>query len=1715
MIKRKCILTACLVFLIPLFSSRNVYSISDGPSQPEAMQFEPVDATDLVNLATGDFTYNLPLMSVPGPTGSYPINLSYHAGIGTNQEATWVGLGWTLNPGAINRTVSGYPDDYNGDYVQTHFMVESKSGIGIGIGLGYGPVGLNMNYDSYTGRAGVNFYVGFKYGNHSFKAGLGTGGASASLGYGPLELGISASTQGGVGIRARLSNSLSVGYTLSSSGGGANYSLPGGAFSSMTESSGGKYYSSGVSLPIIPGILTLSFSEWQWTLDEQYWEKSYGYIYQNSYIGDRSDTKTKKYERQKQGEYLYTSQDLYQVHSQGLSGIFRPFVKRNFSLQDIYNEEEDRSITAVLDTDNPQREGENAVNDYVVFRFLGDTGANLITYDQPLPVGYRNIFNNRYGSKKIQPIFDEPNEEDLGLTGENGDEDYDGKIKGFEIVDVDGKVYVFSSPVNNYFQYSWNNDKENKSESYSLMATPYATNWLLTEIRGPDYVDRDHNGASDGDFGYWVKFHYTTDEKPHIWKSPFSGMGPSATSNAESASLGVRDMTFLDQIETASHIAVFKKSQRHDRSTADLHEQLCEPIDNYDIGIGSLLYNEDIIKLFKQSVFIHSKEEKIGQDYAITARVKTDRGPLIKDTVKTTNSVEFDFLGNWKQFINEIPDEDTYILKVTEKVGDYFPPIGNPTRPVRILGELSIKEKTRFIKKRDLIFPLLPPYNSNITRIEYRAETFGYDVLGSDYDEEILDIPANLLLDVKDAKLLVYNVFPQSRNVSKKLDQIDLYSKTDPGVSKNSEGKWVTANDAISIKSVEFNYNYSLCPGTPNSEAPPEDGSRDGKLTLSSVKFFGQNDTSGIPPYEFKYANDNSTGTGDNPRYNQNSWDNWGSYRAGNVIDGYKHVTSQIKSDADKADTWSLSKIITPTLGTIEIKYESDDYFHVSDFIDLNSLSNINFGTDGKVDEIEVLKSSEITTQDYLEINEEDTQDHNFAPNDYIAILLFRKSAGGSGIVTDTVHVTTRKIENVDYPETGSSMRNVKIKFDGPPYTFNHRDYEYDIKLYPRRVFGGGIRVKSITSKDAGSTYKTVYRYVDDKGFSSGITPTLPAFYKKFAIDTIKSERHSKPGIRVGFDIDDVEKYKQLFLGHEKSYGRPPPGVIYSQVEVSNVGKDDKEINGKTVYKFFTSKDHPYNVQTNPISMDITDKSGKNGKPKSVTYYEQINSSDHRAVKEDRYSYAFSSQLNSNSRVWPKTSEDMTDISTPYSLPDGSGPLGLTRESYSFLNAPTKDSPGIGKSVNRYYENLYLTESQSYNYFYESPQTTDNPEIQDYSSTANFIWDALSGQVIASASRTSDGKVLVTKTVPSYWRYEGMVEKNMLSQVGQETVFLGKLSGKFEDYVLNYNFPANDILSSTVTTWKDWGFDLQSHPDTIRGLWRINDTYNYNKQIDRINSAYSPFVGWNYSSDEYHRVDAGTPWQMTSNITRYNDIYSHPIEESHIDGTYTSAIYGYNDALPAAIVRNARLHEVEYYDFETQTGLGVTPETANNYFSDEGYGRTGQRSYKAYSRTDLSNEKYYTINKLEKGDKYRFSFWAKKGTANVTHDIEFNFTGPGIGVNPDLSVVKRLQTNDQWEFFEFIITPPDSGLIMMYIGLKNITDTTGEFHYIDDLRFHPIDAIMKTFAYDPINLQVTSMTDENNITTYYKYDDFGRLILVRDQDKNLLDKYIYHYWSDP
>lgn len=117
--RRATAVALCSVFIAELLLPCAASALTSGPAQPEFTSFEPLGTTGMVNEFTGQFTYNIPLLEVPGPHGSsYPVTLSYHSGGAAEEDASWVGLGWTLNMGSISRGMRGLPDDANGEDVK-------------------------------------------------------------------------------------------------------------------------------------------------------------------------------------------------------------------------------------------------------------------------------------------------------------------------------------------------------------------------------------------------------------------------------------------------------------------------------------------------------------------------------------------------------------------------------------------------------------------------------------------------------------------------------------------------------------------------------------------------------------------------------------------------------------------------------------------------------------------------------------------------------------------------------------------------------------------------------------------------------------------------------------------------------------------------------------------------------------------------------------------------------------------------------------------------------------------------------------------------------------------------------------------------------------------------------------------------------------------------------------------------------------------------------------------------------------------------------------------------------------------------------------------------------------------------------------------------------------------------------------------------------------
>ncbi len=446
--KRRRLLKAVALFFVfeiifSAFSPAISYALTSGPTAPEATSFEPVDTTDMVNLATGDLVYNIPLLEVPGPAGGYPLSLSYHAGIQPNEEASWVGLGWTLNPGAITRSVNGFADDHFGqtDFSRFYWAGGSRESYSIGVSVGlYGVASVNANLtisqDTYQGfGVGGSLGVGVHVGNENSPLSVGVKIGVSPYGDPYMSVGANVSigtaadqVSGSIGVGVRVSSS-GVGYYASA---GLDYnqtknervrsrslmdvSLSSGTkgvyadigIAGATYSNGGtggrvRTSSKGFTLPIpvYYGVtVTLGYNYQRYWIDEIDDFKVNGALY----YPDGTDNLTIDYfdenvfdsysllqpeleggivdnpEPDKLVGGTFPGYDHYQVHAQGVYGVMRPFYfQRHLYKRNNYHKNEDGGKVHTTLQRDIAKDYPGERNYRAEFRFLNDF-ANRFEY---------------------------------------------------------------------------------------------------------------------------------------------------------------------------------------------------------------------------------------------------------------------------------------------------------------------------------------------------------------------------------------------------------------------------------------------------------------------------------------------------------------------------------------------------------------------------------------------------------------------------------------------------------------------------------------------------------------------------------------------------------------------------------------------------------------------------------------------------------------------------------------------------------------------------------------------------------------------------------------------------------------------------------------------------------------------------------------------------------------------------------------------------------------------------------------------------------------------------------------------------------------------------------------------------------------------------------------------------------------------------------------
>lgn len=118
-----------------------------------------MDPSAYVDPFTGAFTYGMPVVTIPGPGGSgYTVSLQYDSNVRPEQEASWVGYGWSLSLPQISREKRGIPDDHRNSEIIARHKVPKRT---VDVFTPWGSLELfkNDKNSTFSGQAGISLSI--------------------------------------------------------------------------------------------------------------------------------------------------------------------------------------------------------------------------------------------------------------------------------------------------------------------------------------------------------------------------------------------------------------------------------------------------------------------------------------------------------------------------------------------------------------------------------------------------------------------------------------------------------------------------------------------------------------------------------------------------------------------------------------------------------------------------------------------------------------------------------------------------------------------------------------------------------------------------------------------------------------------------------------------------------------------------------------------------------------------------------------------------------------------------------------------------------------------------------------------------------------------------------------------------------------------------------------------------------------------------------------------------------------------------------------------------------------------------------------------------------------------------------------------------------------------------------------------------------------------
>jgi hypothetical protein len=939
------ILTNMLVQLCTPFVAK---ALTSGPSQPEFSSFEPINTTQLVDAFTGDFNYNIPLMDIEG----YPINIAYHSGITMDQEASWVGLGWNINPGVINRGMRGLPDDFKADEIKTQFNIkdnvtwgakvgggieffgvntedatQGKNGLGAGLSASFG-----ISWNNYRG-VGIDYSIdpsiSAGYGNKSLlTANLGVGYSSASgfssqkglsvhykteetdgrtIG-GSIGLGVSSSSRQGLqqisfqaGVSVTTADNIS--HTLR---GENNYSLNGGSAISFAKpcfvpqisypmnnysfSFKGKLGESNVWLH--PNVMAEGYYSNQSLSTHQKTGNGYGYMYLDHATESADEDAMLDFNREKDGDVTLTRPNL-------------PVTNLTYDIYSVSGQ----GIGGVY---RPYRSEVGAVYDPRV----ENSGSNS---SPGVEAGIGNLFHlgvniSNTSSTSHSGKWSVNNNCSLGFL-DNRANDFLYEPCYFKQAGEKTQT-VFNATQAVY---------TNPNGAYNLHLTGSGRDATLT-----DSVF-DQNGSVAGTFkndnkyrGQRAKRHQpitflNRDEVQHAGinptmesyalNTPFSVSSPAVLSRAGFPAHHTGEIHTLrgDGTRYIYGIPAYNLKQKDvcfniSGNTGNNGYVNYYPRPGHHIGSFTFADDSVINSRGKDNYFRQTNLPPYAYSYLLTQVLSPDYVDVYGDGVTPDDigtAVKFNYTKLYGQG-GVKPSNYRWRAPYAKNAGDTIA-IANYDE-----GFKSVKndDKASYLYGEKEIWYMHSVVTKNYVAQFYlsqREDGLGVrgDFGGRDYGQRLM-----------------------------KLDSIVLYSRSDLLINKTK---------AVKIKGVHFTYDYTLCTNVENnSEAVLSDGSNlnKGKLTLKKIYFtYGTSKKGKFSPYTFDYSTVNNS-------YQFTARDRWGGYKAedGKVpnrefpyvdMSNINSVTNRSAAADNNAQIWSLTRINLPSGGNIQVSYEADDYAYV------------------------------------------------------------------------------------------------------------------------------------------------------------------------------------------------------------------------------------------------------------------------------------------------------------------------------------------------------------------------------------------------------------------------------------------------------------------------------------------------------------------------------------------------------------------------------------------------------------------------------------------------------------------------------------------------------------------------------------------------------------------------------------------------------------------